>query len=100
MAQPQTDLGKLAGYFLTKKRIAVAKRFDAISLEVLLGLESELHEIERRGFQGPTAYTSPGSFTSSQPPMSPTSQAGDNEVQLATFDDVRKKLETYRTLGF
>lgn len=100
MSQQENYLSNLAQSFFMKPRIAPAKRFDAISFKIILGLQSELREIERRGFQdmpGDAASASLGGASSSQPMMSSTCQVGDSGEQLATFDDVRKKMETYRT---
>ncbi|QKX63798.1 uncharacterized protein TRUGW13939_10969 [Talaromyces rugulosus] len=100
MSQHEKYLSDLAESFVMKPRVAFAKRFNTISFKILLRLESELLEIESRGFQdmpGDATSTSLGSPTSSQPSSTgPTRQAGGSGEQLATFDEVRKKMETYQ----
>ncbi|CRG82774.1 hypothetical protein PISL3812_00120 [Talaromyces islandicus] len=94
MSQQENSTGNFTDLFLSKPRIAAAKRFDAISLKIILGLQSELREIECRGFQDIPPY-SLDRTTISQSSTHSTIQAGSTGEQLATFDDVRKKMETY-----
>jgi hypothetical protein len=100
MSQHEKDLSDLAESFVMRPRVAFAKRFNAISFKIILRLQSELLEIESRGFQdmpGDATSASLGPPTSSQTSSTgPTRQAGGSGGQLATFDDVRKKMETYR----
>lgn len=95
MSQPKNDLNNLAELFLLNPRIAATKRFDAISLKIILGMQSELLEIESRGFQD-IPSSGPGPSTVSQSSTGSEGQVGRTGEQLPTFDDVRKKMETYR----
>lgn len=101
MSQRNDYMGILAENLHESSRIAPARRFDAIGFKIILGLQCELREIERRGFQnmpGDAASSRAGPPTSPQSSAdpTPTSQIGDNQEQLVPFDYVRKKMETYR----